>query len=74
MSIPRNEPKVIRSRQIKHYDKNSFLAELRDIMRYMINDNNPEVLWEDFKTKLFSLLTFMHLKLRERLRANILPG
>ena len=33
ISIPRNEPKVIRSRQFKHYDKNSFLAELRDIMQ-----------------------------------------
>ena len=52
ISIPRNEPKVIRSRQYKHYDKNSFLAELRDIIQYMINDNNPDVLWEDFKTKL----------------------
>ena len=28
ISIPRNEPKVIRLRQFNHYDKNSFLAEL----------------------------------------------
>ena len=59
ISIPRNEPKVIRSRQYKHYDKNSFLAELRDIMQYMINDNNPDVLWEDFKTK-FLLVADVH--------------
>ena len=44
ISIPRNEPKVIRSRQFKHYDKNSFLAELWDIMQYMTKDNNPDVL------------------------------
>ena len=59
ISIPRNEPKVIRSRQFKHYDKNSFLAELRDIMQYMIKDNNPDVLWEDFKTK-FLLVADVH--------------
>ena len=33
ISIPRNEPKIIRSRQFKHYDKNSFLTELRDILQ-----------------------------------------
>ena len=61
ISIPRNEPKVIRSHQYKHYDKNSFLAdlELRDIIQYMINDNNPDVLWEDFKTK-FLLVADVH--------------
>ena len=60
ISIPRNEPKVIRSRQFKHYDKNSFLAELWDIMQYMINDNNPDVLWEDFKTKFLQLVADVH--------------
>ena len=58
--IPRNEPKVIRSRQFKHYDKNSFLAELRDIMQYMIKDNNPDVLWEDFKTKFLLVAADVH--------------
>ena len=51
ISIPRNEPKIIRSRQFKHYDKNSFLTELRDILQHTINDNNPDALWEDFKTR-----------------------
>ena len=32
ISISRNEPKIIRSRQFKHYDKNSFLTELRAIL------------------------------------------
>ena len=59
ISIPRNEPKVIRSLQFKHYDKNSFLAELLDIMQYMIKDNNPDVLSEDFKTK-FLLVADVH--------------
>ena len=49
ISIPRNEPKIIRSRQFKHYDKNSFLTELHK--QHTINDNNPDALWEDFKTR-----------------------
>ena len=36
-----------------------FFAELRDIMQYMIKDNNPDVLWEDFKTK-FLLVADVH--------------
>ena len=40
-------------------DKNSFLAELRDIMQYMIKDNNPDVIWKDFKTK-FLLVADVH--------------
>ena len=59
MSIPHNKPKVISSRQFKRYDKNSFLAELRDVMQYMIKNNNPDVLWEDFKTK-FLLVADVH--------------
>jgi hypothetical protein len=39
------------SRQFKHYDKNSFPTELRDILQHTINDNNPDALWEDFKTR-----------------------
>ena len=59
ISISRNEPKIIRSRQFKHYDKNSFLTELWAILQYMTNDNNPDVLWEDFKTK-FLLVVDVH--------------
>jgi len=59
ISISRNEPKIIRSRQFKHYDKNSFLTELRAILQHMTNDNNPDVLWEDFKTK-FLLVADVH--------------
>ena len=59
ISISRNEPKIIRSRQFKHYDKNSFLTELWAILQYMANDNNPDVLWEDFKTK-FLLVADVH--------------
>ncbi len=28
-----------------------FLTELRDILQHTINDNNPDALWEDFKTR-----------------------
>ena len=35
------------------------LAELQDIMQYMIKDNNPDVLWKDFKTK-FLLVADVH--------------
>ena len=49
----------MRSRQLKHYDKNTFLTELRDIMQYEMNNNNPEALWEDFKTK-FLLVADVH--------------
>ena len=58
ISISRNEPKIIRSRQFKH-DKISFLTELWAILQYMANDNNPDVLWEDFKTK-FLLVADVH--------------
>ena len=59
ISISRNEPKIIRSRQFKHYDKNSFLTELRAILQYMTNDDNLDVLWEDFKTRIL-LVTDVH--------------
>ena len=59
ISISRNEPKIIRSCQFKHYDKNSFLTELWAILQYMANDDNPDVLWGDFKTK-FLLVADVH--------------
>ncbi len=50
-SIRRNEPKIIRSRQFKHYDKKIFLTELQDILQYTINDNNPDAPAEHLKTR-----------------------
>ena len=43
ISIPRNEPKVIRSRQFKHYNKIPFLTELRDIMQYQMHSIDIDI-------------------------------
>ena len=73
ISISRNEPKVIRSRRFKHYDNNTFLTELRDIMQYGVNYNNPDALWEDFKTKCLLVPDVHALQITRKVKSEYTP-
>ena len=56
LSIPKESPKVILTRQYKNYNVNAFNYDLNAILNsYRITSNDPNQLWRDFKTKCFSI-------------------
>lgn len=56
LSLPRETPKVVLTRQYKKYNVNAFNYDLNEIFNsYPITSNNPNELWTDFKTKFLSI-------------------
>ena len=55
LSVQGKEPKIIKSRQYKRYNKISFLADLKNILQFSSNDENPDIVWEDFKMRFLSV-------------------
>ena len=57
MSIPRTKPKIVNTRQFKHYNVNSFLSDL--LIKNTINELSQNVLWEEWKNR-FLLVADIH--------------
>ena len=56
LSIPKESPKVILTRQYKNYNVNAFNYDLNAILNsYRITSDDPNQLCRDFKTKFFSI-------------------
>ena len=59
ISIPRKQPKIINTRQFKRYNLELFKHDLAKILENQPQDNDPNTLWEDWKTK-FLLVADIH--------------
>ena len=51
ISISRNIPKVIYTRQSKHYNSEAFRSDLLEILRTHPNVSDPNILWNDSNAK-----------------------
>ena len=53
VSIPRNKPKTINTRQYKNFDMNDFRSDLNRIFQTQTsNSYSPNILWEEWKEKI----------------------
>ena len=59
ISIPRKQPKIINTRQYKHYNTEAFKLDLFKILLTRSQECDPNILWEDWKEK-FLLVSDMH--------------
>lgn len=55
ISIPHNKPKVIRTRQYKHYNAENFRHDLGVIFQEQLDMSDPNILWNDWKTKFLAI-------------------
>ena len=59
-SIPRKEPKLVNTRQFKHYNINAFCSDLGKTLQIQSADLlDPNALWEEWKNK-FVFIANMH--------------
>jgi hypothetical protein len=59
VSIPRKEPKIVNTRQYKYFEINAFRSDLNEIFQIQSNLTNPNILWEEWKSK-FLAVTDLH--------------
>ena len=74
ISLPRNKPKMVKSRNLKNYNVNC----LNDHLSHLLNNspwnqNDPDQLWDQFRNIFNHLIFMLQLKL-EKLGAHILHG
>ena len=50
VSLPRESPKIIFSRQFKNFNVNQFKEDLRNNINTNIVANDPNIFWNDWKT------------------------
>ena len=65
VSVPKVSPKIIFSRQFKSFNVNQFKEDLRDNINTNIVTNDPNILWNDWKTK-FLTIAEKHAPMRQR--------
>ena len=66
LSIPKAPPKTAFIRHYKNYDVNKFNNDLREIFSLPLDlANDPNALWNDFKTKFLSVAD-KHAPIRQR--------
>ena len=75
MSLARDKPKIVESRNLKNNNVNHFNDHLSHLLNNAPwNQNDPDQLWDKFRNIFNQYLIFMlHLKL-EKLGAHILHG
>ncbi len=59
IAIPRKQPKIINTRQFKHFNVDAYKQDLAKILQNQPQDGDPNILWEDWKRK-FLLVADMH--------------
>ena len=65
VSLPKESPKIIFSRQFKNFNVNQFKEDLRNNINTNIVTNDPNILWNDWKTK-FLTIAEKHAPMRQR--------
>ena len=68
ISIPKAPPKIVFTRQYKNYNVTQFNNDLNEVFNLPMNtsiSNDPNALWNDFKTKLLSVAD-KHAPIRQR--------
>ena len=76
ISIPRNDPKVIKTRQFKHYSVNNFKS---DIFIYLHNGIfwdtvlDPNIMWKKWKTTFLSIADFHAPETTKKVRSEYAP-
>ena len=66
ISLPKELPKIVLSRQYKRYNVNAFNHDLNEIFNSYPNaSNDPNELWSDFKTK-FLTIADKHAPIKQR--------
>ena len=55
VSIPKETPKIIFSRQFKNFNVNQFKEDLRNNINTNIITDDPNILWHDWKTKFLTI-------------------
>ena len=76
ISIPRNDPKVIKTRQFKHYIVNNFKS---DIFIYLHNGIfwdtmlDPNIMWKKWKTIFLSIADFHAPETTKKVRSEYAP-
>ena len=76
ISIPRNDPKVIKTRQFKHYSVNNFKS---DIFIYLHNGIfwdtmlDPNIMWKKWKTIFLSIADFHAPETTKKVRSEYAP-
>ena len=76
ISVPRKEPKVIKTRQFKHYNVNNFKS---DILTYLHDQIfwdtmlDPDIVWEKWKTIFSSIADFHAPEITKKVRSEYAP-
>ena len=55
VSLPKESPKIIFSRRFKNFNVNQFKEDLRNNINTNITMNDPNILWNDWKTKFLTI-------------------
>ena len=49
ISIARKQPKIINTRQFKHYNIEAYKQDLAKVLQNQPQDDNPNTLWKEWK-------------------------
>jgi hypothetical protein len=75
-SIPRNDPKVIKTRQFKHYSVNNFKSDISIYLRNGIFWDtmlDPNIMWKKGKTTFLSIADFHAPETTKKVRSEYAP-
>ena len=76
ISVPRKEPKVIKSRNFKHYNSNNFKSDLSTYLYDQIFCDtmlDPNIMWENWKTIFLSVADFHAPERTKKVRSEYAP-
>ena len=65
VSLPKEAPKFVFSRQFKHYNANRFREDLNEVINLHTTSNDPNLLWSNWKT-MFLNIAEKHAPIRQR--------
>ena len=75
ISIPRNDPKVIKTRQFKHYSVNNFKSNIFIYLHGIFLDTmlDPNIMWKKWKTIFLSIADFHAPETTKKVRSEYAP-
>ena len=73
VSIPRKEPKIVNTRQYKYFEINAFRSDLNEIFQIQSNLTNPNILWEEWKSKFLAVADLHAPPITRKVRSEYAP-
>jgi hypothetical protein len=76
ISIPRGEPKIVKTRQFKHSNTNNFKADIFTHLNdeiFLNSTLDPKVMWEKWKTRFLTVADFHAPPITKRVRGQYAP-